>query len=783
MKIPLDGEKPTLVMLTNVEKLHPKDKPVANLAIKTLAKCRAAYAPVYAMLPATIVNLMHGNEREQDALIAELYNGKITFGEYNVAANRIIGRLSEALSGLQKPQETVSAPAANKTAAVKMPPPRPKPEQATVPSSNQVRLALIIGNSKYVNLPKLPNPANDARAVAEVFQKMGYKTELLLDASEQNIRQAVRKFANESDKADTAVVFYAGHGAQVNGNNYLLPVDIDIPRTEADIQFTGLRVDDLVNSVRSNVKIVFLDACRDNPALFKNIVKGRGASPVGLAPASASNFDQRQGGGVFIAYATDAGAVADDGQEKHSPFTEALLRNLLKPISIDDMFSLVTREVRLVTKNAQRPYKYASLENIICIPRSCSTAPVATANDVFQQARQSEADEFQIAMTTKSADALETYLEKYPETSKRADILREIGNLRRAEFSEWTLYELSTAGTPQYMKLNSIQQFGDKATAQVKYLVERPEQKKLPNGKDFPEGAYEVELTVWDCKKPRAASAETTVYNRSGDVIYHYKWGDPRHLNLAIGFDLMENSIGAAAQKLACREENPILLVSKQQLSTNSKFESLSSTVDGEGEIFYRPIPRGQGVDADVKESLVYFRMRSEQELKLNEKHIGFKFVGELDHFMLKCTENKSAMVESGFYDSSLNLIHMALRNVNWTEFGPFSPIAMLRDIVCNKEFAGIGVQVNSVDGFINVVKVVDGTPAERVGVKTDDVITQVDGESLQGLPVDKVIERLRGQAGTEVKLRISRKGQDKPIELSATREMIRTQAAQGQTK
>ena len=99
------------------------------------------------------------------------------------------------------------------------------------------------------------------------------------------MRRAVRKFAGESTKADIALVFYAGHGAQVNGENYVLPVDIDIPRTESDIQLTGLKVDDLVNSIRARTKVVFLDACRDNPALFKNLVKGRGAYPTGLAPA------------------------------------------------------------------------------------------------------------------------------------------------------------------------------------------------------------------------------------------------------------------------------------------------------------------------------------------------------------------------------------------------------------------------------------------------------------------------------------------------------------------
>ena len=188
------------------------------------------------------------------------------------------------------------------------------PSAPTIERFHDVRIALVIGNSDYANLPKLSNPANDARSIAEVLEKMGYRTKLLLDASDQSIRSEVRKFASKSSKANVAIVYYAGHGAQLNGNNYLLPTDIEIPRTEADIQFAGLKVDDLVNSIGSNTKIVFLDACRDNPALFKNIVKGRGASAVGLAPASASALNPATpGGGVFIAYATDAGAVADGG--------------------------------------------------------------------------------------------------------------------------------------------------------------------------------------------------------------------------------------------------------------------------------------------------------------------------------------------------------------------------------------------------------------------------------------------------------------------------------------
>jgi Caspase domain len=380
-KIPLYWEKPTFQMLTNTERFRFKDKPLGDLAMKTLEKCRSAWSPVYSMLPSQVSALIHGVEREQDAQIAELYNGKITFGAFNVEINRLAWRLAEAVSGIKKSSEagtTTSSAGTTENNAQKPPSlePRPKAEERSIPIPKQfleTRLALVIGNSNYANLPKLSNPANDAHSIADVLQKLGYKTQLLLDASDQNIRSEVRKFASESSKAAVALVYYAGHGAQLNGNNYLLPVDIDIPRTEADIQFSGLKVDDLVNSIGSGTKIVFLDACRDNPALFKNLVSGRGSSPVGLAPATASNFTStKPGGGVFIAYATDAGAIADDGHGAHSPFTQALLRYIQKPVSIDDMFSLVTREVRLVTKNMQRPYKYASLESIVCLTPACS---------------------------------------------------------------------------------------------------------------------------------------------------------------------------------------------------------------------------------------------------------------------------------------------------------------------------------------------------------------------------------------------------------------------------
>lgn len=235
------------------------------------------------------------------------------------------------------------------------------------------RVALVIGQSKYSELGVLPNTLNDARSINKVLTEMGYKTQLVLDASESTIRKSIRTFSAQSEGASIAVVYYAGHGAQVNGENFLLPVDIEVPKRESDIQISAIKVDDIITSLKSKTKVVFLDACRDNPALVKSLSKGRGGYRGGLASAKSSSFDD-QSSGIFIAYATDAGNVALDGAGQiNSPFTTALLKYIKQPVSIDDMFSMVTKDVRLQTKNTQKPYKYASLDGVVCLAGLCSS--------------------------------------------------------------------------------------------------------------------------------------------------------------------------------------------------------------------------------------------------------------------------------------------------------------------------------------------------------------------------------------------------------------------------
>lgn len=236
------------------------------------------------------------------------------------------------------------------------------------------RYALIIGNSRYEYFSNLPNAKNDALLMDKQFKQLGYKTQLLLNATDKQTRKAVKKFADDTMQSELSVIFYAGHGAQVSGQNYILPTDMELPKRESDIEITGININDVIKSMQSSVKVIFLDACRNNPALIKSTATGRGSFRSGLAAVGQTNLDKSSG--IFIAYATDSDSIASDGEEGNSPFTLALSRFISEPISIDDMFSKVTRLVRTNSNNTQRPYKYASLEGIVSLSMLKSSGPI-----------------------------------------------------------------------------------------------------------------------------------------------------------------------------------------------------------------------------------------------------------------------------------------------------------------------------------------------------------------------------------------------------------------------
>ncbi len=222
------------------------------------------------------------------------------------------------------------------------------------------RAALVIGNSAYRHAPELPNPRNDARALAPMLERIGFEVMLGLDLDRAGFDALLRDFARTARDAETVTFFYAGHGLQVAGENYLVPVDARL-QSEADLLFEAVKLSFVMQILESRPRtsIVFLDACRDNP-LAENLARslGRTRSALigrGLAEVSA-------GAGTLVAYATDPGNVALDGEGEHSPFTEALLRHIAEPgVEVRSMLTRVRRDVYEATGGRQRPWDNSSL--------------------------------------------------------------------------------------------------------------------------------------------------------------------------------------------------------------------------------------------------------------------------------------------------------------------------------------------------------------------------------------------------------------------------------------
>ena len=226
-------------------------------------------------------------------------------------------------------------------------------------SHAEKRVALVIGNSAYKNASVLPNPANDARAMAGLFRSAGFEVvEARLDLGNLEFKRVAREFAGVVRDADIAVIFYAGHGIEVNGVNYLIPVDAKLAN-DFDVEDEALSLDRLVRTLEParRLRLVILDACRDNPFVrsMQRSVATRSVAN-GLARVEPTNTD------TLIAFAAKAGSTADDGRGSNSPFTTALLNNIAVPgRDVRIALGFVRDEVVRTTGNKQEPFVYGSL--------------------------------------------------------------------------------------------------------------------------------------------------------------------------------------------------------------------------------------------------------------------------------------------------------------------------------------------------------------------------------------------------------------------------------------
>src|SRR5579871_3375169 len=281
------------------------------------------------------------------------------------------------------------------------------------PAFAEKRVALIIGNSAYQNAPQLPNPVNDAALMATMFKTAGFD---VVD-SRQNLsaletRRALRDFADAAQTADIAVVYYAGHGLEVDGTNYLIPVDAKLER-DTDVFDEALSLDRLLVAVEpaKQLRLVILDACRDNP--FTKTMKRTTASRSidrGLAKIEPSSSN------MLIAYSAKAGSTAADGDSRNSPFSLALSKHLTTPgLGGRKALGYVRDDVLKATANHQEPFVYGSLggDEVALVPAK-APQPAAAAQPSANTQAEARRD-YELALQIGNKSAFSAFLAQYPD--------------------------------------------------------------------------------------------------------------------------------------------------------------------------------------------------------------------------------------------------------------------------------------------------------------------------------------------------------------------------------
>jgi Caspase domain len=300
---------------------------------------------------------------------------------------------------------------------------------ATAQAPSDVRIALIIGNSAYPGNMALANPSNDAKDMAATLRNMGFGVIEVIDSDRTKMLEAIERAGkNLSGKQGIGMLFYAGHGLQLDWRNYMVPVDAklnsaaDVPKQTVDIE-TVMKT---FQSAGNRMNIVVLDACRDDP--FAN---GKTSSGKGLAPLDAPT-------GTFLAYATAPGNVAQDGTGKNGLYTGFLLEELKKPsASIENVFKRVRFQVRKASDGAQIPWETTSLEDDFVFNSGIKKVVKLTDEEKEKRFDVEKADWDKIK-DSKSADPFYGFVQKYPSGMLTASAQSAIDRLNAAKTQAYT---------------------------------------------------------------------------------------------------------------------------------------------------------------------------------------------------------------------------------------------------------------------------------------------------------------------------------------------------------
>lgn len=291
------------------------------------------------------------------------------------------------------------------------------------PLAEPQRVALVIGNSAYANAP-LKNPVNDARDIAQALRELGFEVIYRENANQNDMKRAIRAFGERTRTGGTRLFYYAGHGLQVSGENYLIPVGSDFSN-EQEVEYEAVNLGLVLSQmeeVRNSINIVVLDACRNNP-----FVKNTRSASRGLASVNAPT-------GTLIAYATSPGSVASDGTASNGIYTQELLRYMRMPgVTVEEIFKRTRISVRDKTQGKQTPWESSSLTGDFYFMRGNNT-PQPIREESGRPAIDSSAIELSFWDSIKSStdpEDFKEYLDRFPNGTFSALAKRKLSSLQR----------------------------------------------------------------------------------------------------------------------------------------------------------------------------------------------------------------------------------------------------------------------------------------------------------------------------------------------------------------
>jgi hypothetical protein len=297
------------------------------------------------------------------------------------------------------------------------------------------RVAFVVGNGAYKNVEPLPNPPIDAKAIAATLRNVGFEVVEGANLTRDAMTERLLDFGKKAQGADVALFFYAGHGIAVNGTNYLLPIDANL-KSEMDVKLgAAINVDLTLEQTMGDakVKLVFLDACRDNPFAAKI----RSSSTTRSVSVASGLAEMKSGEGTLIAFATGPGQTALDGQQgTNSPFTRALLANLTAPgIEIQQAMTKVRAQVNEETQKQQLPWGHTNLIGSVYLNPAAApaagAAPVAATPTATATANSEVELEFWRSIKeSNKPEELNAYLTNYPNGQFKSLALARIASLQ-----------------------------------------------------------------------------------------------------------------------------------------------------------------------------------------------------------------------------------------------------------------------------------------------------------------------------------------------------------------